>query len=821
MRTLIVLTALASLAAGCSSSRCSVTQNADGTATLTCDDGTTATIRNGTNGTPGTPGTDGAPGTDGTNGTNGTSCTVADQPDGTRLISCSDGTQAIVTNGTAGRNAFLTGPGLRVEVRASGVDATSFPYVELRFTDTAGRPLDRTGTFTVGAITARFTVAHLPTEARTGYTAVLPFVNYLTQTVTGAAGSGTQPVTDSTGTWTDVDALDGIYRYTFSTALPAGYPATETHRIGLYATRTFDTVRYVANATSTFRPDGMAVTTTRDIVATAACNGCHSPLAVHGGAREDVDLCVTCHGQGYTDPDTGASIDFENMIHRIHRGEHLPSVEGGTPYQIVGFGGRVHDYSTVVFPQDIRNCTTCHQGPDAALATTEPNRAACGSCHDNVYFGTGAPAAGLIAHPGGPQADDTNCASCHQPSGGLAPILDSHFTLAERASAAQPQVTIDAATLTAARTLQVDFTVTVNGAPRDILTAPLTSLSAIVAGPTTDYLFNASFTLTTATAGTLTAIDAAAGRFSWTSAATVDTIAATASADPIRSVAGVTITTEGTWAVGLQATVRVNGTATATSCATAAACTTALGPAPEGMSWGCVATFCTPQALYAARNRIAYVALTDPTPVPRRQVVDVDRCNGCHQQLRLHGGGRNNPELCVMCHNSTFDTIDRMPVPAGGTAETMPLSFGHFIHRVHTGEHGVSPATFWGPAPNPRPTPGTGGTPVSFAELRFPADRRVCDRCHMDPPAGIELSPMLTLRAPRSRLITDTRTTVATYLSGAIASACTGCHDSPAAQTHADAMTTSSGAESCTTCHEAGGAFGIDGVHARPEYDLR
>src|SRR5262249_14753181 len=40
----------------------------------------------------------------GTNGTNGTSCTVTDNGDGTKTISCEDGTEVTVANGQAGKN---------------------------------------------------------------------------------------------------------------------------------------------------------------------------------------------------------------------------------------------------------------------------------------------------------------------------------------------------------------------------------------------------------------------------------------------------------------------------------------------------------------------------------------------------------------------------------------------------------------------------------------------------------------------------------------------------------------------------------------------
>ena len=96
------------------------------------------------------------------------------------------------------------------------------------------------------------------------------------------------------------------------------------------------------------------------------------------------------------------------LIHKIHMGSSLPSVKAGTPYRI-WHRGAWSDFSTVVFPQDVRNCTTCH----AAGATqadnwkTNPSAAACGSCHDDVNFATGA------NHVNLPQLDDNQCKNCH------------------------------------------------------------------------------------------------------------------------------------------------------------------------------------------------------------------------------------------------------------------------------------------------------------------------------------------------------------------------------------------------------------------------
>ena len=99
-------------------------------------------------------------------------------------------------------------------------------------------------------------------------------------------------------------------------------------------------------------PNGGEVRTIRDIVSVSSCNSCHDPLALHGGSRRDVKVCITCHTtkiinpdtgeeDDQIDPDSGNNIAFKIMVHKIHRGEMLPSVEAGDPYFIVGFNDTV------------------------------------------------------------------------------------------------------------------------------------------------------------------------------------------------------------------------------------------------------------------------------------------------------------------------------------------------------------------------------------------------------------------------------------------------------------------------------------------------
>ena len=102
-----------------------------------------------------------------------------------------------------------------------------------------------------------------------------------------------------------------------------------------------------------------------------------------------------CHQPQTTDPDTGNTLDMKVFVHKLHMGSQLPSVVAGTPYQIIGFNQAVSDWSTVVLPSDPRRCAFCHEPTKVTGATQadawmkNPNRAACGSCHDDVNFATG------------------------------------------------------------------------------------------------------------------------------------------------------------------------------------------------------------------------------------------------------------------------------------------------------------------------------------------------------------------------------------------------------------------------------------------------
>ena len=125
-----------------------------------------------------------------------------------------------------------------------------------------------------------------------------------------------------------------------------------------------------ASTTFNFVPNGSAVTTVHDVIRTSSCNKCHDQLSFHGGSRRGIEMCNLCHTPQTLDPDTGNTVDMKVMVHKIHMGSQLPSVEAGTPYRIIGNQGNVSDYSTVVHPSDPRRCESCHEQNSGATQAT-------------------------------------------------------------------------------------------------------------------------------------------------------------------------------------------------------------------------------------------------------------------------------------------------------------------------------------------------------------------------------------------------------------------------------------------------------------------
>ncbi|WP_088280058.1 OmcA/MtrC family decaheme c-type cytochrome [Ideonella sp. A 288] len=111
------------------------------------------------------------------------------------------------------------------------------------------------------------------------------------------------------------------------------------------------------------------------------------------------------------------------------------------------------------------------------------------------------------------------------------------------------------------------------------------------------------------------------------------------------------------------------------------------------------------------------VLVTDPSKT--RKMTDVASCNGCHEKLALHGGGRIDTQYCVMCHNQS--TVD---ANSGNN-----LNMATMTHKIHAGRllqtklaagQGGEDYAIW----------GFGSTKHDYAEVGFPQDLRNCTVCH-------------------------------------------------------------------------------------------
>ena len=650
-------------------------------------------------------------------------------------------------------------PGLVIKVNSVTIGADRKPVVDLTITDSLNQPLDRLGQVTPGAISASFVLSWLDPVTNN-------YTSYITRTETAPANAphpgatAVQATADSGGTWTALES--GHYTYKFGNALPASFDPAKTHTLGIYATRNLTDIlgkNYFANAEYDFRPDGGQVTYIWDEIRNSSCNQCHDPLQAHGGSRQDVKLCVLCHSPQSSDSATGNTVDFKVMIHKIHYGSSLPSVKAGAPYQIWGFGNAVQDFSTVVFPQDIRNCgPACHEGKDPKDRPaqsdrwyTAPTRSSCGSCHDDIDWTTGA------GHPGGAQLNDAACSRCHIPASGEeydASVQGAHTVPYKSAQLKGLVAAIVSVSNTKPGQRPTAVFSVKNGDGTPVDATRLTTFAPILGGPTVSYntAIRESGVATGTNAGTY---DPATGLTSYTFRAAVPADAT------------------GTWTVS--ADIYRNATI-------------------HRASGGPDITL-----REAAFNPIKYAAVTDPQPVPRRTVVTTQQCDVCHDRLAAHGDQRQNTDECVICHNPTATDTAQRPAAANPPEG---IDFPRLIHRIHKGEELTQEYTVY----------GFGGSKNTFNEVRFPGDLRNCAKCHagtsytLPLPAGIQ--PAVT---PRDYFSPQGPATVA----------CLGCHDDQASAAHAFLNQTNFGnpsgpsIEACATCHGRGAQFDVVAVHAR------
>jgi OmcA/MtrC family decaheme c-type cytochrome len=656
-------------------------------------------------------------------------------------------------------------PGLVFSVVSAKIASDGTISVDYKVTDPQGLPLDIAGIQTPGTISPRYVAAYIPKGQS-------QFSSYVVNTVTATTGgaTATQAAGDSGGVLTTVAV--GEYIYTFKNKAPANFDPTVTNRIGVYGSRNltqWDLGTNYASTTFDFVPNGSKVTLTRDVVRTADCNSCHDSLSHHGGSRRGVDLCIMCHQPQTSDPNSGNSLDMKVFIHSIHMGSSLPSVIAGKPYAVGST-----DWSTVVDPADVRRCQKCHNPNNGAAQTnnwlTNPSRAACGACHNDVNFATG------LNHVNLPQVDDAQCTNCHIPQGELefdASIMGAHTIPDQSATIAGLNFTMVKVTNGGAgQKPVVTFTVRDNkgnGIPMSTFTSNSGSLSLTMAGPTSDYGYTSFGADVTTTPGYVT--EAAITGSSCSSDGTCQytfTHAVPAKAT-------------GSYAIGIE------GRLTATL----------LPGTTQQMT-----------TTYGGVNQVIYFSV-DGTPVqPRRTVVALSNCNNCHAKLEVHGNLRNNVTYCVLCHNPSNTDFTQRPSAVVASDKALPsqaINFALMAHKIHTG---VNLATF----NQTYIIVGFGGSHNDFSGVRFPAmsptgavhDTTDCGLCHTGGSQAVFPIGKNPVTDPQGLLNPAPATT----------SACTACHLDSATMAHAQANTDPKFGESCSVCHASGAAYDVNQVHA-------
>lgn len=521
----------------------------------------------------------------------------------------------------------------------------------------------------------------------------------------------------------------------------------------------------------------------RDIAANAKCNECHRKLGgipgdspessgagFHGGSRNNVQYCVMCHTEqrkyGRTEATVDATLtftsatqrvdgrsafDLPNFIHKVHAGKFLAK-------KGYNLGGVLP--AEVTYPQDIRNCTKCHDGSATSTAKTAqgdnwktaPNRLACGACHDGINFDTGngvtlADAAkGLTsssnAHPAGALPDDSLCAICHTPAkidlahlpvtppnpansllaGGTnnntnaAWIASNTSRLPE--GAIKVSYDIKSVALNASRQPVMVFRILQNGARADLKAfdpaqpvAGQEIWDGFMGAPSVYYVFavpqdgiaaptdfNASASSYLRSLWNGTASGTGAGTLTGPDANGYYTATLTGITVPSNAV----MLTGGLgYSYGLTSTTPLTQTNLAGYPVAAATATSGLNPNMPNKTGGLIVI--APNAQKVATGFTG-----------RRAIVEDVRCNACHQELgtftedAFHAGQRNDGTTCSWCHTPNRTS-------SGWSADSTS-----FVHAVHAGNKRKNAFTWH-----------ASSTTESFADVKYPGVLKECEACHV------------------------------------------------------------------------------------------
>jgi OmcA/MtrC family decaheme c-type cytochrome len=635
---------------------------------------------------------------------------------------------------------------------------------------------------------------------------------------TGTISNG-QANTERGSDGTFVDNSDGTYTYTFANDLDA-YPAgpvfdeNKIHRLGIEIR---GQAPISSNGIFTFVPSTgappAADADARRIVDNDTCNACHDRLEFHGGPRTDVEYCVTCHNPYSIDGDTGNTVDMKALIHNIHSGRG--------DYVIIGHNDTEHDYSEVVWTQDIRNCQTCHEEndentPQASNWRLVPNRAACGTCH----WDDGIPDSGNDyaiqdgIHPEGLVfTDDTSCVVCHGPDatldGGRLKVPEVHRIPEQEASDLFQYNVISIANAAVGQAPSVTFSVT----------NPQDNNSAYDLGADPEW---------TACDGT----SRLAVTLAWITDDYINTGTGNVPAQPV-SMNPLT-------GCGGTATNNGDGTFTVMSLvAIPAGIVGTLSAGIEGHPWVDINGdgLSSRSERIAVKNAIGYQGIDGAQAVERRNAIAIERCDQCHNQLSIHGNNRTDePEVCVQCHNPNATDVNRRvtgsecdigrppgtdgpddPGVPGLGLDDQTIDFKRMIHRIHSS----------GATKVPFGVCGFGNSAHVF-DVTYPGHLNNCEGCHKvteENPFPYHPVEAGSIQGTTVDVGTDLASPTDDVVISPNASVCSSCHVSDLAKTHMEQnggnfAATKNDVESCALCHGPGRSADVKEVHGVADFQF-
>jgi OmcA/MtrC family decaheme c-type cytochrome len=667
---------------------------------------------------------------------------------------------------------------------------------------------------------------------------------------------------------------DGYYTYTFSTDItdPAQtngvvFQPGNTHRVVVqlsYANAAGDVVRVNPRFDFTVDANGNSVAladpATQDhlMADVGQCNTCHEKLAAHGGGRVDVQYCVTCHNPGTIDPNSGNVLTLSTMVHSIHSGQLLASqaaTAGGEYYTV-----RTSDFSNVGFPQDLRNCATCHTSANPATPQGDnwksvPSQQACLTCHANnagspwntshVNFAT------ALYGPSAVAKDLTNadCAGCHRQGSNLG--SDTVHWAQGEVNKALYKMNIESVVFNdtadhKGRTVTAKYFLSnpmAGDAPYNLVTSDCTGTPPAPICANTTMFGNLRFYL---------------GYQNMIGQSTVTTeFSAYNNGGSSANVFAYTGTNDGnnhyTVAIPLP-----DDTATAVAFGTGIVASagqikevllqamSAANPRPPVVPTQLVNTV----AQHTSANFVISGTLQ-----PRRTIVSNEKCNVCHVALgsasgsntlpnAFHSGARDTVESCVICHDPNRVSTTVM---TGGQQLNEAYQFKRMIHGLHGNSRRTSPFTngnkvvgsFCNPAnltasqaAGCDPTLTLAASVTNFAaEVQWPGVGLNCNACHVNNSYQTDLGTLGavvlkygdTAAGPAlfggATALTDPWTW---NVISPKAATCTACHDSPSAQAHVASYGNGTFGtlpqnqwpqETCADCHAVGLFMGVDRVH--------